>query len=1170
MTLEIESQTLRQRRLNRARNRVRGALGKVNSSAFSEGGSLGARGLNRHLKSCLVHARSDLAINQYDEFLGWYERLKLFTYGEVFFKTDDFEFLSGFVAKAPKVSLQRELSWTAKYLALHSGVLSEFSSVIGQVERALLKDDFSAAQSVIEIVEEKYGQSFWSCQLQISIAQMSGGLEAQKRLISSLRGKHSRGVLSYVAYFTGVRNEDKTSWTHFKEMIESRIGKSSYPDDLRNYLRFRLLGEFPQQDLSAMTDILRHEQSSHPFDMYSTLLLVLQQLSVEEKDGVAIKSDVRNAVERLQVVDDFRIRRLCQLHGIEDLRAENDHSPTVLECLTRQDFGSDFRRAWRRTAKTGRPSAVEFMARSAVRAGRVSGQTPDKNLSSRLEGMLAALIVRDTPAASALEQWPKVCCNLSGLPFFDALRSCERLFGLIRSAPERASLLLAILNSENVGTEIKLLGKDYFEPSDTSINEDFVELFISEGAQTQDVSEASRKEAAVLAGALRSYFSNQHADAITACEAANSELVRSLLAPVYFFSLLAEGKKNELLVFAARRIAEKPADYLLLPLLDAVPRFTKADWKSARNSLSPLIFLHAAWRLSDSDKIAAMLRHELNAFLKSVGADRPTDLFSRADEYESAEFIYFLRYICRPAFMDLIRAFKTSKEVIVERRDIAGYLVELDEKRSEDYTAEVVQISSHLKIDEGLEMVESSRIHVDGDAFRRWASRRVKEDYERYSALVSAGLVAQSDVEEILRNLLSELSTRQAFYTPDDQADAILTSMYTELGRQFLANSDFGLDYYLSKRIRHQSFIGLIRGPLEFANLITTKESEFGSYRDNQFVRELLALPDHKDEDLQRVLKQFSERFDSSLISLKDEFLQIKSDDKPNGIFQIPISRRALFVTRTLAQAGMEFETFLNTTFQLFWQAMEPCLEEAKIKIGHVLKSDLVDLMVQLREDVRGLAEDTDRFAELSNQINDCSVEVQRMLDRAASWFERPDAQPKGGVYTLQEGVDIAIASALTMHRAFEPELEVSIRGNVELQPPDLLLLWETIFVGIDNVKAHSGIKSQAHIELKCEYENENLLVSITSALASKGLSRSAAEKLKTISERIDEGRYGQASKKEGGSGFLKLASVLKHTPGGRLNFGVIEDNKFELVVEFRPTKATVAILRVSDENPNR
>ena len=165
---------------------------------------------------------------------------------------------------------------------------------------------------------------------------------------------------------------------------------------------------------------------------------------------------------------------------------------------------------------------------------------------------------------------------------------------------------------------------------------------------------------------------------------------------------------------------------------------------------------------------------------------------------------------------------------------ILTVLRELDPVGAHHYADELLMVAKELTMVEGQWIVDHTRIHVDLAALRRWADRELTEDFERHQDLVGVDAGPQASFEDVLKELAAGPSGRK-IQPPETEADAVLQSLVRRLGDEFLTNSQFGLDFYLSKRIRHQSFIGRIRGPLEFANLITTRETEASPYHRNDF-----------------------------------------------------------------------------------------------------------------------------------------------------------------------------------------------------------------------------------------------------------------------------------------------------------------------------------------------
>src|SRR5690606_28509940 len=121
---------------------------------------------------------------------------------------------------------------------------------------------------------------------------------------------------------------------------------------------------------------------------------------------------------------------------------------------------------------------------------------------------------------------------------------------------------------------------------------------------------------------------------------------------------------------------------------------------------------------------------------------------------------------------------------------------------------------------------------------------------------------------------------------------------------EFLHSTTGGLDFFLSKRIRHQSFIGLARGPLEFENLITTKETAASQYRENEYW--LSKFGDVPDADLPKISDAFTTfaiAFDEAILTVKDRTFHVRSAEHPEGIFDIPLTATTMLLIRSVANS---------------------------------------------------------------------------------------------------------------------------------------------------------------------------------------------------------------------------------------------------------------------------
>jgi hypothetical protein len=548
-----------------------------------------------------------------------------------------------------------------------------------------------------------------------------------------------------------------------------------------------------------------------------------------------------------------------------------------------------------------------------------------------------------------------------------------------------------------------------------------------------------------------------------------------------------------------------------------------------------------------------LLRFATGVFLRNSSADKPSKLFDHSAKYDPRQLIFFLRFVCVPNVLDVSRVLKSSREVLDERIAICAALRDLDPSNSSVYEEEVLQITNQQILHEGRQIVDRTRIHVDTAALERWASSELSEDFARYGDLLSLQIGPEQSFDDVLNELLLAPGPRQAF-VPETEADAVLFSLLRRVAEEFLTNSNFGLDFYLSKRIRHQSFVGLIRGPLEFANLITTRESEAGGYRRNEiWISKFKTLPFDSTDALDRAMSEFAAKFDAILLEAKDSRLHIRSAEKPTGVIYLDLSSQLIALTRSIASADFSFGAFFLTATAVMWAALEPSLAQARVLLSEDLKTQVTDAFDNFRASVRSIAEDDPAFLELDTEIGLRSTDVQRALDEAATWFTHSDVEATRRYFTLKQAVDIAIDAALKCQRAFEPIIDKTVVRTEALQisASNLIFIHDALFVALDNARAHSGLKRpKIKITITPDFDKETLTVD-TVCETRIGNTPARARQLEEIRGLIEAGGVGRRTRREGGSGFLKLAAVVRQSERGALKFGFGEGREFRLTVTY-------------------
>lgn len=95
---------------------------------------------------------------------------------------------------------------------------------------------------------------------------------------------------------------------------------------------------------------------------------------------------------------------------------------------------------------------------------------------------------------------------------------------------------------------------------------------------------------------------------------------------------------------------------------------------------------------------------------------------------------------------------------------------------------------------------------------------------------------------------------------------------------RFLSDPKYGLDFFLSTRIRHGTLVNQIRHEFQAHNLVTNI-GENNQYKDDEFwTNDMKLQDDEKKYYVRQCLKQFSASLDAYIFRLKDEVIQIKTE----------------------------------------------------------------------------------------------------------------------------------------------------------------------------------------------------------------------------------------------------------------------------------------------------
>jgi hypothetical protein len=579
------------------------------------------------------------------------------------------------------------------------------------------------------------------------------------------------------------------------------------------------------------------------------------------------------------------------------------------------------------------------------------------------------------------------------------------------------------------------------------------------------------------------------------------------------------------------------------------------DVKHLRQNISLPIIFDLYWRTVDESEHATTRRIAYDEFLKANGCGRPSDLMPLADRFDLPHLIYFLAFVAVPEVMDVsFDVFTTSRQIQEERLAICSILSDLDSSRGPLYAAELKSITTDLTVQDGLRDVDRSRVHVNTEAVARWAEKELLEDFIRYKDLRRIGIGLGSPEE--FQSALSRLTQgdtepmEDLLRYPQQEGDELLINLINGIKTDYLTNSDYGLDAYLSMRIRHGSLQGHMRGPLEEHQLIVAKDGTPGKYQENLIWATKLGLHSESERNcFFGAFRNFSGRYDEIIEDLTKNRLQIKSSEKSSGMFSVSFEEMplALHFIRNAIDENTSFSDFVSSVFSAIDILLGLKLVAVRNHILECVKPAVGEAFEALRSSLeKGIS--LTAYTTINSALADVIPELQAAVHRIAEWFV-PVEKQEAAVRTFEEVVNIGIEVTRKAHRGFAPRIDADIE-RIGIQTVALSDFTDILFTVLDNVYCHSGNRVSPWVKLRVWTEALHLplrivKIRIESETVPGVVTEAAKRKLERIRDVMASGDYRKQVNLEGGTGLLKLKRLVSIDPRHVLDFGFVDESSF-------------------------
>ncbi|WP_242483026.1 hypothetical protein [Pseudomonas sp. TH10] len=971
-----------------------------------------------------------------------------------------------------------------------------------------------------------------------------------------------QGNVPWLATNFSVRNEQPT--TFFRYLSQTIDALDDVKDlSLRASLKFQSIGIIPN-DAGELSGALHYETNSALIDIYNSLFEILQKYVIDATSDMH-QSATNKLIQLAGKVNDIRLNRLMFLAGKTDKvfqigfeQSKLLYRNVVNDTRIDEEYSlvpNSWPAAWRVLAE--RLVDSEVLPTSTE---NIQGKCVSALYEIYSKGFLAEHKLAETLKSVFAFRWTAFSRTLHGilleelsvLPILDLDDALTRFV----FTPYLDSDFLPYLPNYCRSVYIAEISNAYKIPAGTPIDiwtqkDLYVDLPTICGL---DENRQTLKAAEYL------YSNGEFPQSIkVATEALQISSIRRkrLAARLISASLGQLGDVEALVKLIADNVVADPGATDLMPVAECAKILNGKEIrkKLAGNIAVPIVLLLNSTNYNDEyDKALA---YSYEDFLIQHGLDRPSQLNSKSSDFDKRLLVFYLRYVCTPAIMKVSSVFKGSVEVQNERLAVFTLLLDIDEPNAKIYESEIREITRAQVIRSGVRHVEQSKMSIDVPAIRKLCDKKLKESFFRYRAMVAAGISPSSDFAEAYLQLLSDGKPLPSEFlqVPTDEAGTLLRELVSAIFLESTNNPMHGLDCYLSMRIRHGALSGQLRGPLELEKVITQRTAGINSYASNEiWLERLVGITATAKDNIDLGLCIFSARYDNLIERLTNDLVQVRSLEKPSGLFYLDTTPIHLRFLATTVTPTTTFDEFFDECINLFWASVENCLRIVHSAIESKIKPDINEVFYTLQSTINHAAP-SQFTADLDRAVRTAQTNSLQACEQMKDWFKLPTPRAEP-FFEVEQLIDIGLQCVQRIHKDFNPIITKDI---LELPPVAgaLTMFSDIFFILFDNARKYSNLGTSPKLWITVERDSKQALsFLVENEVSAEADMQSCTEKMRAIRDLIESGGYHGSLRTEGGTGLIKLKKIIGSNH--LLEFGYVNETRF--FVKFNLTLREISI----------
>lgn len=851
----------------------------------------------------------------------------------------------------------------------HAPNINKYISIRNQVCDSVLLGEYDKANTLLKDID-KICRSMWAERMKLVILKLKGDEEAYDNYYEDILSLHIQSKFRFLLKNTNNSlnfnpYDNERNEKNIKGVIESGVQNET----LRSFYESFCC---PFMDFTSETWIALSLNTSI-VDLYECMLVNLRHLSIK----TIANGKFRNYVSEInQLITDNMLQRWCYLENIS--RPADVLSNENIE-LQQYYYSGNFEALWNKgfayIKKHPRDITIYILLAKSVASCQMSEAIDysfdKKTLAGQILLSAIAMLSNNKDKTNGINAVLGACYSLNlilelrSLYFF--AQNYQNVFlDLLHDRCWEYSPTMSLYDS------LKYQGKDkeaYVSlwQHQCDIPDDVLEAYKS-SLDTPDmyplfISEGNHIETEYL----MSFFNHGELPAY---------LQSGLASYIYNRLLTNDNPDKALLFFVDKTLCNKTIE---VRKREEVSDIISENYDLLEQYPLEMSIFRTITDMPDYERFDAYL-----CYLEKEGVTLASELEINRDNKKQ---LFFFSDVCDLSVLwQHVDVLKSSKFVFEERLKICKKLLEVIQ--SKRISREISDIIQQQKIKTLTRKVDESKIYVDVSGIQKKeldAVRRYFDLFQNVDALSNdANEITTDESEEII----------QAHVTPDDvekMRRTLFTRIFFGVRDKFLFDPKFGLEFFLSTRIRHGTLMNQLRRSFEAYDLVTRKDSD-ETYTPDYYWSEVKFKLDYNGrKQIKTYIDGFAKSIDNSILLVKDEYVQIHTElkpDKKQGVFDFSNSKISTIIDEAYAEIpGVQsFSDMVSVIIKKLWQRTSECLIIAKQRLDD-FASVCTHYLDCLDQDVCSMFPNHYN-SEFHNVVVNCKTMFSHDVEVVKDWFQ--------------------------------------------------------------------------------------------------------------------------------------------------------------------------------------